>query len=113
MPDSDIEELLERPLADIGLSVRTVNTLESNGLLWVHELLACCGRSNKGCQGCPHFQDSRRTCVASMKLLDLPNFGTKTLAEVFDVLEEIGLKRNSKHPSLTKKRKRRKCYGGG
>jgi len=62
---------LELPLAEIGLCNRTVNCLEEKGVLTVNDLLHC-------------------TCE---DLLSISNFGTKTLAEVFERLAEIGFHR--------------------
>ena len=60
--------------AEIGLSVRTTNCLEEKGIFTVQDLLRC-------------TRDD---------LLDISNFGEKTLEEVFSALESIGFPRKPK-----------------
>ncbi len=67
---------LEMSTAEIGLSVRTTNCLEERGIFTVEELLNCT----------PEY------------LLNISNFGEKTLEEVYKALEGIGFHRRSKRP---------------
>ena len=69
-------ERLEMSTAEIGLSVRTTNCLEERGIFTVHDLL-----------------HSTRA-----DLLNISNFGEKTLEEVYQALEGIGFYRPSRHP---------------
>ncbi len=64
-------ERLEMSLSEIGLSVRTCNTLEAKGVFTVNDLLHCTRED----------------------LLAISNFGEKTLEEVFKCLEDIGFVR--------------------
>ncbi len=57
--------------AEIGLSVRTTNCLDEQGITTVEDLLQC-----------------RRA-----DLLAIPNFGEKTLEEVYAALEKLGFVR--------------------
>lgn len=59
---------LELNTAEIGLAVRTTNCLEDKGIFTVEDLLNCT----------PEF------------LLAIPNFGEKTLEEVYRCLEKLG-----------------------
>lgn len=76
----DLEEKLRMSMAEIGLSVRTTNCLDEQGISTVADLLRC------------KRQD----------LLNIPNFGEKTLEEVFAALEKLGFlrreRRKSEHP---------------
>ncbi len=63
------DQRLEMSTAEIGLPVRTVNCLEDHGVFTVEQLLNC----------------------TPEKLLSFPNFGEKTLEEVYRALEAIGL----------------------
>ncbi len=75
--DGQAESLKERLVmstAEIGLSVRTTNCLEEKGIFTVQDLLRC-------------TRDD---------LLDISNFGEKTLEEVFSALESIGFPRKPK-----------------
>ena len=72
----DLEEKLEMSIAEIGLSVRTTNCLEDHGILTVRDLL------------------QRRP----KDLLAIPNFGEKTLEEVYKALEGIGFYRPHVQP---------------
>ncbi len=62
------QERLEMSTAEIGLSVRTTNCLEERGIFTVQDLLNC-------------TRDD---------LLDINNFGEKTLEEVYKALASIG-----------------------
>lgn len=77
MTDAELQEKLETPLADIGLSVRTVNGLERDGLLFVGQLL-------------------QRTPGS---LRSIKNFGPKVMDEIFGCLAAIGLHRREPAPA--------------
>lgn len=64
----ELEKKLEMSTAEIGLSVRTTNCLDEQGICTVGDLLAC-----------------RRE-----DLLSISNFGEKTLEEVYKALEKLG-----------------------
>ena len=70
---STVDDRLEMSTAEIGLAVRTVNCLEEHGIFTVDELLRC----------------------KPDTLLSFPNFGEKTLEEVYKALESIGFRRES------------------
>ena len=63
-----LDERLEMSTAEIGLSVRTTNCLEERGIFTVRDLLKCTRKD----------------------LLEISNFGEKTLEEVYKALEKIG-----------------------
>ena len=65
------EDKLDLHLTESGLNVRIVNTLENQGIHTVGELL----HSTKD------------------ELLEIANFGEKTLKEVYRVLENLGFRR--------------------
>lgn len=67
----ELEKKLEMSTAEIGLSVRTTNCLDEQGICTVGDLLAC-----------------RRE-----DLLCISNFGEKTLEEVYKALEKLGFVR--------------------
>ena len=67
---------LQMSTAEIGLSVRTTNCLDEQGISTVEDLLKC------------HRAD----------LLSIPNFGEKTLEEVFKALEKLGFYRVDHKP---------------
>jgi DNA-directed RNA polymerase subunit alpha len=73
-----LQEVLELSTAEIGLSVRTTNCLEERGIFTVRDLL-----------------NSTRA-----QLLSISNFGEKTLEEVYQALEAIGLVREDDAPRL-------------
>ena len=68
------QEKLAMSLAEIGLSVRTTNCLDEQGICTVGQLLA---RERE-------------------ELLSIPNFGEKTLSEVFAALEKLGFVRKER-----------------
>ena len=72
----DLADKLEMSTAEIGLTVRTTNCLEERGIFTVEDLLKCT-REN---------------------LLNISNFGEKTLEEVYKSLEDIGFHRTSSQP---------------
>jgi DNA-directed RNA polymerase subunit alpha len=63
-------------LAEIDLSVRTVNCLEDQGIFTVQDLLSC----------------------KPQRLLEIPNLGEKTLELIYAALEKIGFYRPSGQP---------------
>ncbi|OUT57955.1 DNA-directed RNA polymerase subunit alpha [Stieleria bergensis] len=67
---------LELSIAEIGLSVRTTNCLETTGILNVRDLLK----------------------ASPKQLLAINNFGEKTLGEVYEALEKLGFYRPSRRP---------------
>ena len=71
LANDDIQTRLEMSTAEIGLAVRTTNCLEERGVFTVHDLLHCTRED----------------------LLNISNFGEKTLEEVYLALEEIGFRR--------------------
>ena len=70
----ELNEKLKMSLAEIGLSVRTTNCLDDQGVSTVADLL------------------SRKRS----DLLEIPNFGEKTLEEVFAALERLGFVRRER-----------------
>jgi DNA-directed RNA polymerase alpha subunit len=76
--DMSSEDRLKMNLCEIGLVLRTINTLEREvGIVTVGQLLE----------------------KSEEELLEIPNFGVKTLKEVFRALENIGFNRE---PNKTK-----------
>ncbi len=74
LPKADLRrqrfaEVLELPVAQLNLPVRTVNFLEDDGVLLVKDLLNC----------------------TRDRLLAIPNFGEKALEQVFQALHDVGL----------------------
>ena len=69
---------LEMSTAEIGLSVRTTNCLDEQGISTVGELLKC-NRND---------------------LLSIPNFGEKTLEEVYLALEKLGFMRKNRKKAI-------------
>ncbi|MFH1670726.1 MAG: DNA-directed RNA polymerase subunit alpha C-terminal domain-containing protein [Patescibacteria group bacterium] len=69
VPD-DWQEKVKMPIAELGMSVRTTNTLDERGIHTVNDLL----------------QNTRD------QLLSIPNFGEKGLKEVYKALDGIGFK---------------------
>lgn len=72
----DLEVRLDMSTAEIGLSVRTTNCLEERGIFTVRDLLQC----------------------TREELLDISNFGEKTLEEVYTALESVGFFRPNRRP---------------
>jgi DNA-directed RNA polymerase subunit alpha len=70
------DDRLDLSLSEIDLIVRTVNCLEEQGIFTVRDLL-------------------NRT---PQQLLEIPNFGVKTLETVYVALEKIGFYRASRQP---------------
>ena len=71
------DQRLELSLAEIELPVRTVNCLEEQEIFTVQDLLAS----------------------TPQRLLEIPNFGEKTLLAVYAALEKIGFPRPSRRPA--------------
>jgi DNA-directed RNA polymerase subunit alpha len=65
------DDRLSLNLAEIGIDVRTVNCLEAESIFTVGDLLKCTAK----------------------RLLEIPNFGVKTLASVYAALETVGFYR--------------------
>lgn len=70
-------KLLDESVHEIGLPVRTANHLEEISVFTVEELLN----------------------TEPAKLLAIPNFGAKTLKEVYELLAERGLYRRGHEPA--------------
>jgi len=70
------KERLHLSLAQIGLSVRTTNCLEEQGIFTVRDLLQ----------------------TEPERLLSISNFGEKTLEEVYQALEKYGFHRPNRLP---------------
>ena len=68
------DDRLDLSLAETELSVRTVNCLEEHAIFTVRDLLNC----------------------TPDRLLEIPNFGEKTLLTVYEALEKVGFHRASK-----------------
>ncbi len=76
MKQKALEKKLDLSTAEIGLSVRTTNCLDEQGICTVRDLLAC------------ERED----------LLKISNFGEKTLEEVYVALEKLGFYRTDRQP---------------
>ena len=72
----ELEKKLEWSTSELGLSVRTTNCLDAQGICTIGDLLAC-----------------RRE-----DLLQIDNFGEKTLEDVFTALEKLGFYRTNRLP---------------
>ena len=70
----ELEKKLEWSTAELGLSVRTTNCLDEQGICTIGDLLAC-----------------RRE-----DLLQIANFGEKTLEDVYQALEKLGFYRRNR-----------------
>jgi DNA-directed RNA polymerase subunit alpha len=68
------DERLELSLAEINIDVRTVNCLDEQKISTVRDLLDC----------------------TPERLLEIPNFGVKTLETVYAALEKIGFHRTAR-----------------
>ena len=69
----EADDRLYLNLAEINIAVRTVNCLEAEGIFTVGDLLGCSPR----------------------QLLQITNFGTKTLVSVYAALKKIGFCRTA------------------
>ena len=76
----ELEKKLEWSTAELGLSVRTTNCLDEQGICTIGDLLAC-----------------RRD-----DLLKIANFGEKTLEDVYNALEKLGFYRKNRLPQKAK-----------
>jgi DNA-directed RNA polymerase subunit alpha len=76
----ELEKRLELSIAALGLSVRTTNCLDEEGICTVGDLLAC----------------------KREDLLKIENFGEKTLGDVYKALEKLGFCRYEKNVQLAK-----------
>lgn len=83
------DDRLDLPLAETELSVRTVNCLEEQAIFTVRDLLNC----------------------TPERLLEIPNFGEKTLQSVYEALESVGFFRPSRRPA--RKQPRQEVPGAG
>ncbi|MDA0658202.1 MAG: DNA-directed RNA polymerase subunit alpha [Planctomycetota bacterium] len=72
----NLEDRLAMSTAEIKLSVRTTNCLEERGIFTVCDLLNCTRED----------------------LLEISNFGEKTLEEVYLALESVGFYRPNRRP---------------
>lgn len=75
-----LEKKLEMSTAEIGLTVRTTNCLDEQGICTVGDLLAC----------------------KREDLLSIANFGEKTLEEVYKALEKLGFYRADRRPDMVR-----------
>ena len=73
----EAEDQLDLSLAETDLSVRTVNCLEDEGILTIRQLLNCTPK----------------------RLLNITNFGEKTLEQVYESLERVGFYRPASPPA--------------
>ena len=76
----ELEKKLEWSTAELGLSVRTTNCLDEQGICTIGDLLAC-----------------RRE-----ELLRIANFGEKTLEDVYRALEKLGFYRTNRQTQTAK-----------
>ena len=76
----ELEKKLEWSTSELGLSVRTTNCLDEQGIATIGDLLAC------------HRED----------LLRIANFGEKTLEDVYRALEKLGFYRTDREPQKAK-----------
>lgn len=76
----ELEKKLEWSTAELGLSVRTTNCLDEQGISTIGDLLAC----------------------QREHLLQIPNFGEKTLEDVYRSLEKLGFYRKNHYPLKAK-----------
>ena len=74
LDENKLEKQLDMSTSDLGLSVRTTNCLDEHGIATVGDLLKC-----------------KRD-----ELLAIPNFGEKTLEEVYQALERVGFVRRDR-----------------
>jgi DNA-directed RNA polymerase subunit alpha len=74
--EREADDQLDLSLAETDLPVRTVNCLEDEGILTIRQLLNCTPK----------------------RLLNITNFGEKTLEQVYEALERVGFYRPAKSP---------------
>jgi DNA-directed RNA polymerase alpha subunit len=93
--------VLQEPLGCLSLSVRTANALDTAGVQTVQQLLSSCPRRACDCKphDCPCAGGAANFAPFCF-LLDIPNFGEKTLEEVFLALEEVGFVRGNRQAAV-------------
>jgi len=79
----DLQERLDTPLASTTLALRTVNLLESHGLLLVSDLLQCCGRPHCSAD-CPRYSEIK-PCIRK-HLPSIAGLGDKALQDIYRTL---------------------------
>ncbi len=94
-----LEERLEQPLAELGLSVRTVNAMERSGVFTVGELVGCCGASTEQCLQycvCRELHDkqqetarAKRVFKPPLRLLSIGNVGRATVREMAECIRKF------------------------
>lgn len=81
----EVQELLTEPLTALGLGVRTTNALEEHGIMKVEQLFDCCPGTHAACSkrcSCIKDKGMPKGFHPFCYLLDIDNFGIKTLTEV-------------------------------
>jgi hypothetical protein len=75
--------------------VRTANALDGAGIYTVRQLLNSCPKRATDCQPscCQCVKTAGQGFSPTCFLLDIPNFGDKTMEEVFKALERVGFVR--------------------
>ena len=71
-----LEKKLQLSTSEMGLPVRTTNCLDEHGISTIGDLLKC----------------------TREELIAVPNFGEKTLEEVYKALEKLGFYRKGRKP---------------
>ena len=74
--DLELQKKLQLSTSEMGLPVRTTNCLDEYGISTIGDLLKC----------------------TREELIAVPNFGEKTLEEVFKALEKLGFYRKGREP---------------
>jgi DNA-directed RNA polymerase subunit alpha len=77
--EREADDQLDLSLAETDLPVRTVNCLEDEGILTIRQLLNCTPK----------------------RLLNITNFGEKTLEQVYEALEQVGFYRPTPQPAAS------------
>ena len=77
LTDEEISEMLDDHIGELGLEVRTVNALEKSSIFTLGDLLNC----------------------TPARLLEIPNFGSKTMETIYSKLESKGFYRTNRKPS--------------
>ncbi len=76
LKELELEKKLQLSTSEMGLPVRTTNCLDEQGITTIGDLLRC----------------------TREELLAVPNFGEKTLEEVYKALEKFGFYRKGREP---------------
>ncbi|MCL2305757.1 MAG: hypothetical protein FWC43_10480 [Planctomycetaceae bacterium] len=76
LKEMELEKKLQLSTSELGLPIRTTNCFDELGVTTIRELLEC----------------------SPEKLLSVPNFGGKTLEEVYKALEKLGFYRKGREP---------------